>query len=118
MQHALYPLYAESRVKFTNKVIDMQISAETLVTYIKNFQTYILHSLMSASVHHNELFYALLRSKMKTAKPNILLHGSTEHSSNLEPKFTFEQHGQQAMYIAYRVQTATSVTCEALPSEQ
>ena len=73
---------------------------------------------MTDSIQHNEFLYALLRSKMKTAKPNIFLHASTEHSLVLDPKSTLEQHVQQALYIAYRVHTATGVKREALPSEQ
>ena len=54
---------------------------------------------------------------MNTAKPNILLHASTEHSLVLNPNSAFEQYVQQALHIAYRVQTAIGVKREALPSE-
>ena len=67
LQHALSALFAKSRVKFTNKPIDMEFNAKSLVTDIKNFQTYVLHSSMSDSVHHNEFLYALQRSKMNSA---------------------------------------------------
>ena len=73
---------------------------------------------MSDSVQHNEFLYALLRSKMNTAKPSILLHASTEHSLVMDPKSTIEQYVQQALHIAHRVQTATGIKREALPSEQ
>ena len=118
LQHALSVLFAESRVKFTNNSIDMQFSAKSLVTDIKNFQTYVLHSSMSDFVQHNEFLYALLRSKMNTAKPSILLHASTENSLVLDPKSTFEQYLQQALHIAYRVHTAAGVKLESLPSKQ
>ena len=88
LQHALSTLFAESRVKLTNKAIDMQFSAKSLVTDIKNFQTYVFHSSMSDSLQH-EFLYWLLRSKVNTAKPNMLLHASTEHSLILDPKSTF-----------------------------
>ena len=92
LQHALSALFAESRVKVANKAIDMQFSAKSLVTDIKHFQTYVLYSSRSDSVQYNELLYALLRSQMNTAKPNILLHATTEHSLVLDPKSTFEQY--------------------------
>ena len=117
LQHALSALFAESRVKFNNKAIDMQFSAKSLVTDIKNVKTYVLHSSMSDCVQH-EFLYVLLRSKMNTAKPNILLHGSTKHSLVLAPMSTFEQYVQQALHAAYCVQTTTGVKSEALPSEQ
>ena len=87
----------------------MQLNAKSMVTDIKNFQTYVLHSSMSDSEQHNEFLYALLRSKINTAKPNISLHASTEHSLALDPKATVEHYVQQALHIAYRVQTVKGV---------
>lgn len=107
LKQSLSALFADSSVKFTDQAITMQFNSQTLVSDIKTFETYVMHSSLATSVNQNEFLYSTLRAKLHAARPNLLLHASSEHGLSLDPKSDFSQYVQQALTIAHRVQAAS-----------
>ena len=79
LRTALSRLFTKSSVKFTDEALGMIFQPKNLVKDIRMFATIVEHSSLALSADHSAFLYATLRSKLKTACPNVFVQANSEH---------------------------------------